>query len=62
MIGGARASRWSEPWFKMVYSLRRRKTFVGGKCALPSALLVFYDFAWFAYVLYTAPMSCIRRV
>jgi len=24
-------------WF---YSLSRRKTFVGGKCALPSALLV----------------------
>jgi len=26
--------------FKMVYSLSGRKTFVGGKCALPSALLV----------------------
>jgi len=26
-------------WF---YSLSRRKTFVGGKCALPSALLVEY--------------------
>ena len=30
--------RASEPWF---YSLRRLKTFVGGKCALPSAVL--YD-------------------
>jgi len=28
-------------WF---YSLSRRKTFVGGKCALPSALLVMYVF------------------
>jgi len=27
-------------WF---YLLSRRKTFVGGKCALPSALLVFYE-------------------
>ena len=33
----ARASRG----FKMVLFTDRRKTFVGGKCALPSALLVF---------------------
>jgi len=33
----ARASRG----LKLFYLLSRRKTFVGGKCALPSALLVF---------------------
>ena len=34
-----RAARASHG-FKLFYSLSRRKTFVGGKCALPSALLV----------------------
>ena len=30
--------------FIMVYSLSRRKTFVGGKCALPNGLLVVFIF------------------
>ena len=37
-IGGAPLER--AVFLKWFYSLSRRKTFVGGTCALPSALLV----------------------
>jgi len=38
-IGGAPLQ---QSWF-WLYSLTRRKTFVGGKCALPSAILLTSD-------------------
>jgi len=41
-IGGAPLQR--AVVLKWFYSLSRRKTFVGGKCALPSALLVFFNY------------------
>jgi len=42
-IGGAPLER--AVVLKWFYSLNRRKTFVGSKCALPSALLVSYFFS-----------------
>ena len=39
-IGGAPLER--AVVLKWFYSLSRRKTFVGGRCALPSALLVYH--------------------
>ena len=37
--------------------LRRRKTVVGGKCALPSALLVYV----IIYVLYYSAYTCVDK-
>jgi len=37
--------------------LRRRKTVVGGKCALPSALLVYV----ISYVLYYSAYTCVDK-
>ena len=54
--GGARLER--AVVLKWFYSLSRRKTFVRGKCALPSALLVMFGFVFVS----TSAVDCIYRL